>query len=157
MAAFYLVVGSVYGAAEHVSEEVMAALTAQGHQASLLEGDDPELISGLGEGSLLVITSTTGSGDLPDNLAPLFFALKDRFPLLPNLRYGVIALGDSSYGETFCGAGRQFDELLTELGAKRVGERLQIDACETFEPEAEALKWLPQWLEQLERLPVSAA
>lgn len=156
MAAFYLAVGSVYGAAEHVAEQLEAKLTQQGHSVQWIESDDPESIVAVASDVLLVITSTTGSGDLPDNLAPLFYALKDRFPMLPGLRYGVIALGDSSYGETFCGAGRQFDELLTELGAQRVGERLQIDACETFAPEEEALKWLPQWLVQLERQPVNA-
>ncbi|MBY6186965.1 flavodoxin [Marinobacter hydrocarbonoclasticus] len=156
MAAFHLAVGSVYGAAEHTAEQLAAYLTEQGHQVQWIEGDDPQAIVDAAEGVLLVITSTTGSGDLPDTLAPLFFALRERFPMLPGLRYGVIALGDSSYGETFCGAGRQFDELLAELGAKRVGERLQIDACETFAPEEEALKWLPQWLSQLEPQPVNA-
>ncbi|MBY6105129.1 flavodoxin [Ferrimonas balearica] len=157
MAAFHLAVGSVYGAAEHVAEQLTAKLSEQGHQVHLIESDDPQVIIDASKDVLLVITSTTGSGDLPDNLAPLFFALKDRFPLLPNLRYGVIALGDSSYGETYCGAGRQFDELLEELGARRVGERLQIDACETFAPEEEALKWLPDWLAQLEQQTANTA
>ncbi|SHI10857.1 flavodoxin [Ferrimonas marina] len=157
MSSIHLLVGTVYGAAEHVADQVAAALKEQGHQVQFIEERTAAAISAIADQVLLVITSTTGSGDIPDELAPLFFDLKERFPLLPNLRYGVVALGDSSYGETYCGAGRQFDELLTELTAQRVGERLQIDACETFEPEVEALAWLPQWLAALEQPAVANA
>ncbi|WP_028117282.1 flavodoxin [Ferrimonas senticii] len=148
-----LIVGSVYGGAEYVAEQVEAVLLAAGHQVSWLAELTEQDSAALNGQVLLVICSTTGAGDLPDNIAPLFFALKDRFPLLPQSHYGVIALGDSSYGETFCGGGRQFDQLLAELGAKRVGEPLQIDACETMEPEIPALEWLQNWLAALSRQP----
>lgn len=100
----------------------------------------------------MLVSSTTGQGDLPDDILPWFLELKDTAPYLPDLRYGVIALGDSSY-ETFCGAGKQLDELFAELGAKRVGERLEIDACETMEPEVEAQAWLNNWLPLLKTEP----
>lgn len=147
MATIFLVVGSVYGAAEYVAEQLEGPLKERGHKVQYV--DQFDAFADIGDGPLLVITSTTGSGDLPDNIVPLFQDLKDRFPLMPALRYGVIALGDSSYGDTYCGGGRQFDELLTELQAKRIVDRLEIDACEVAEPEVEALKWLPTWLEQL--------
>ncbi|VEB54757.1 putative flavoprotein YqcA (clustered with tRNA pseudouridine synthase C) [Salmonella enterica subsp. enterica] len=68
----------------------------------------------------LVVTSTTGQGDLPDSIAPLFHGIKDTLGFQPNLRYGVIALGDSSY-PNFCNGGKQFDALLQEQSAQRVG------------------------------------
>ncbi len=91
-----------------------------------------------------MITSTTGQGDLPDSIAPLFHAIRDQVGYQPELRYGLIALGDSSY-DHFCGAGRTFDALLQEQGATRVGEVLEIDAMEQPEPEVAACPWVEQW------------
>lgn len=62
----------------------------------------------------------------------------------PNLRYGVIALGDSSY-VNFCNGGKQFDALLQEQSAQRVGEMLLIDASENPEPETESNPWVEHW------------
>lgn len=44
---------------------------------------------------MLVVTSTTGQGDLPDSIVPLYEGIKDMYQ--PHLRYGIIALGDSTY------------------------------------------------------------
>ena len=65
-------------------------------------------------------------------------------PYLPKLKYSIVGLGDSSY-DTFCGAAKQFDALLSELGAQALTPRLEIDATETMEPELEATKWLTTW------------
>ncbi|MDF0534484.1 flavodoxin [Shewanella yunxiaonensis] len=140
-----IVFGSVYGSAQYVAETLDTALNDAGCQVQLWQ---PEHLSDFvppEDELLLVVTSTTGDGDLPDNIAPWFIMMKDRAPYLPELHYAVIGLGDSSY-DTFCGGGKQIDALLSELGAKRVGERLDIDACETMEPETEALQWLKKWL-----------
>ncbi|MCD8513105.1 MAG: flavodoxin domain-containing protein [Nitrincola sp.] len=93
-------------------------------------------------------TSTTGQGEIPDNIYPLVNELRDTFPLMPERHYGVIALGDSSY-ETFADAGKQVDELLQELQAKRLGEVLFIDACETADPEGTAVEWMRDWMKAL--------
>ena len=140
-----IVFGSVYGSAQYVAETLDNALADAGWQVQLWQ---PEQLSGFvppEDELLLVITSTTGDGDLPENIMPWFAMMKDSAPYLSQLHYAVIALGDSSY-DTFCGGGKQMDALLSELGAKRVGARLEIDACETMEPETEALKWLETWL-----------
>ncbi len=84
-----------------------------------------------------MVTSTTGQGDLPDSIVPLFQGIKDSLGFQPDLRYGVIALGDSSY-VNFCNGGKQFDALLQEQSAQRVGEMLLIDASENPEPETES-------------------
>ena len=93
---------------------------------------------------MLVVTSTTGQGDLPDSIVPLFQGIKDNLGFQPNLHYGVIALGDSSY-VNFCNGGKQFDALLQEQSAHRVGEMLLIDASEHPEPESESNPWVENW------------
>jgi flavodoxin len=97
---------------------------------------------------LLLITATTGQGDIPPNLQPLAAALTDRAPYMKGWRYALIAMGDSSY-EHFCGAGRQLDGLLQELGASALLPRLEIDAAVDDEPEKVALAWLTGWENKL--------
>ncbi|GIU02994.1 flavodoxin [Shewanella algidipiscicola] len=140
-----LVFGTVYGNAQFVAETLQAQLVDAHWPVALMS---PETLAGFvppEDELLLIVTSTTGQGDIPDELNVWFETLREVAPYLPKLAYGVIALGDSSY-ETFCHAGIKFDELLTELGATRVGELLKLDACETMEPEVEAKVWLNQWL-----------
>ena len=119
MAEIGIFVGTMYGNSLLVAEEAEAILTAQGHKATVFE--DPELSDWLPyqDKYVLVVTSTTGQGDLPDSIVPLFQGIKDTLGFQPNLRYGVIALGDSSY-VNFCNGGKQFDALLQEQSAQRV-------------------------------------
>lgn len=144
MAEIGIFVGTMYGNSLLVAEEAEAILTAQGHKATVFE--DPELSDWLPyqDKYVLVVTSTTGQGDLPDSIVPLFQGIKDSLGFQPNLRYGVIALGDSSY-VNFCNGGKQFDALLQEQSAQRVGEMLLIDASENPEPETESNPWVEQW------------
>ena len=94
----------------------------------------------------LVCTSTFGSGDVPDN-AQAFYASLDADPrYLGHVAYGVVALGDQSYGDTFAGGGRRFDERLQDLGARRIGEVCRLDATSGLQPEAEAVAWCRAWL-----------
>ncbi|MFT4191224.1 MAG: flavodoxin domain-containing protein [Comamonas sp.] len=95
----------------------------------------------------LVCSSTFGSGDVPDNAQALYadFDLSPRF--LGGVRYGVIALGDSMFGETYARGGLSFDEKLQDLGATRLGEPLLLDASEVSDPERVAAQWARDWLE----------
>ncbi|MCG9696137.1 flavodoxin [Shewanella sp. Isolate11] len=148
-----LVFGTVYGNAQFVAQTVQEQLVATGREANLMT---PETLSGFvppEDELLLIVTSTTGQGDIPDDLNLWFETLRGDAPYLPKLEYGVIALGDSSY-ETFCNAGVRFDELFTELGATRIGELLKIDACETMEPEVDAKEWLSEWTKLIASNPI---
>ncbi|EAS41940.1 flavodoxin [Photobacterium profundum] len=150
MAKIGVFVGSVFGGAEDVAQDVITQLSSNGHTAQLYL--DPQLDDFLAyqNDTIVVITSTTGQGEVPDNLLPLYVALNDQFPLMPKLSYGVISMGDSSYGEDrYCGAGRQFDEMLQQLQAKPVAERLDIDACVNFDALEAALPWLSRFLKQI--------
>jgi len=139
-----LVFGTVYGNAQFVAETLQEQLMAEGRQVTLMTSESLVGFVPPQDELLLVVTSTTGQGDIPDDINMWFETLRSEAPYLPKLEYGVIALGDSSY-ETFCNAGIRFDELFSELGAKRIGELLKIDACETMEPEVEAKSWLIEW------------
>ncbi|KMV29495.1 flavodoxin [Photobacterium swingsii] len=143
MAKIGVFVGSVFGGAEDVAEEVAAKLNESGHLTQVYL--DPELSDFVAyqQDMVLVISSTTGQGEIPDNLLPLFMALSDQFPLMPAMHYGVVALGDSSYGEDrYCGGGRQFDELLQQLQAKPLAPRLDVDACVNFDALEVVIPWL---------------
>lgn len=144
MAEIGIFVGTMYGNALLVAEEAETILTGLGHKATVYE--DPEVgdwESYTGKYAL-VVTSTTGQGDLPDSIVPLFQGIKDLLGYQPNVHYGIIALGDSSYAN-FCGGGKQFDALLQEQSAQRVGEMLLIDAGEHPEPESESNPWVEHW------------
>ncbi|MGX5835921.1 flavodoxin [Aeromonas piscicola] len=142
MAQIDIVVGTVYGAAMLVAETLAAQLQQAGHECQIF--DEAALEDLDASRFLLVITATTGQGDIPPNLQPFAAALADRAPYMKGWRYALIAMGDSSY-EHFCGAGRQLDGLLQELGATALLPRLEIDATVDDEPEKVALAWLTGW------------
>lgn len=145
MAHVHLVIGSMLGAAEYVAEHVAGLLEQAGHQATEHNPARLDEVLADPDGILLVVTSTHGAGDVPDNLQPFSLDLSLKKPDLAGRRYGVIALGDSNY-DTFCGAGKQLDQQLSELGASRIGERLEIDVTRHEIPEDAAELWIQEWI-----------
>ncbi|TFH85349.1 nitric oxide synthase [Billgrantia azerbaijanica] len=140
-------VGTMYGGALDVAEQVSPLFEAAGYEVAILEQPTLEDLVDTPPDLALFCVSTTGSGDFPGNFVPFARALDEQSPSLTWLRYGLIALGDSSYGDTFCGAGRSLDEMLAGLGASRLGERLEVDAMETFMADDAALPWVEEWIE----------
>ena len=139
-----VVFGTVYGSAQFTAETVTKAIEKLGFTTKLWQPNELLGFVPPQDEFLIIVSSTTGHGDIPEDIAPWFNELKSNAPYLPTLQYSLIGLGDSSY-ETFCGAIKKFDELLSELGAKPLTERLEIDACETMEPEIEAKTWIASW------------
>jgi MioC protein len=76
---------------------------------------------------------------------------------LSHIRYGVIALGDRTYLQTFCFGGKMFDERLQGLGAQRLGEVWQHDASSGTMPETEAAVWCREWLVQAQAQNLASA
>jgi sulfite reductase (NADPH) flavoprotein alpha-component len=94
------------------------------------------------------VISTHGEGDPPDD-AELFheFILSSKAPQLPQLRFSVLALGDSSY-VNFCQTGRELDARLAELGAQRIGPLAECD----LDYEDAAAGWAGKILAELPQL-----
>lgn len=148
MTAIRILVGSVYGGALITARNIKTTLENEGHSVVVLENPSLEDVTGTDD-ALLVCTSTTGQGEVPANLLPFYVVLRDELPQQPGRPFGVIVLGDSSYGDTFCGAGDLMEEALYETSARKVGDTLRIDALETMEPEAEAMPWVRDWLAKI--------
>ena len=140
-----ILVGTMTGTAEMVAGEVRDALVAEGLAAETvaLDAKDASVLDGAG--AILICTSTYGQGDIPDNTRTFVADLEAKKPSLAGRVYGVIALGDMTYAETFCYGGKRFDELLASLGAKRIGERLDHDASSDRLPEDAAIEWARAW------------
>ena len=142
-----ILVGTMTGTAEMVAQEVQTVLEAAGHAVTIRMMDDLDAaVFQLGT-TFLVCTSTYGQGDVPDNAQEFFASLERERPELSGVSYGLIALGDTTYKETFCEGGIRFDNLLTELGARRVGEMLRHDASSGTLPEEVAAQWIVPWAE----------
>ncbi len=142
-----ILVATMTGTAQLVAQELELTFGDDDTEIVVTPMDNlgPEVFSG--EEIYLICTSTYGQGDVPDNGKPLYDALRAQRPDLSGVRYGVIGLGDNTYKDTFNLGGQKFDELLAQLGAKRIGERARLDAAGGQMPEDLALEWMPGWLE----------
>lgn len=97
------------------------------------------------ERTVLFVASTHGEGEPPETATPFFEFLAGRkAPTLTNMRFAVLALGDSTY-EFFCEAGKQLDRRLAELGATRLADRCDCDV----DYEADAAVWTERLLASL--------
>ncbi|KRP61946.1 flavodoxin [Pseudomonas trivialis] len=135
--------GSVYGTAEEVARHAAGILNAAGFDAWHNPRATLADVQAFAPQALLAVTSTTGMGELPDNLQPLYSSIRDQLPAAwRGLPGAVIGLGDASYGDTFCSGGEQMRELFSELGVREVLPMLRLDASESVTPEADAEPWL---------------
>ncbi|ANI30665.1 FMN-binding protein MioC [Yersinia entomophaga] len=146
MADITLISGSTLGSAEYVAEHLAEKLEEAGFSTETLHG--PELDELTPQGLWLVVTSTHGAGDLPDNLQPLLEQIEQQQPDLSQVRFGAVGLGSSEY-DTFCGAIRSLDQQLIAKGAKRIGEILEIDVTQHEIPEDPAEEWVKKWINLL--------
>ncbi len=138
--------GSHTGNCESLSEEFAGKLKEQQFNVTVSSMDDfkPKALKKVED--LLILTSTHGDGDPPDNALSFYdFLHSKRAPELDGVRFSVLALGDSSY-EFFCQTGKEFDQRLEELGAERIADRVDCDL--DFEEPAE--EWFQAVAEELD-------
>src|SRR5215471_2797453 len=142
-----ILVGTMTGTAQLVAQELELRVDDGDTRARarLMDGLDASVFA---QGNLFLICSSTyGQGDVPDNAKQLYESLQTARPDLSGISYGVIALGDRTYNETFCNGGRRFDAILSELGARRIGDILLHDASAGTMPEEVAVAWAAEWIE----------
>ncbi len=137
----YILFGSQTGNSESLANDAANAAKKHGLLPIVKSMDEVEIDHLAKMEYLLIITSTYGEGAMPDNAEMLWDAANsDAAPRLENLKYSVLALGDTSY-DLFCQAGIDWDNRLEALGAKRLFERVDCDV--DFETPAE------QWLSEV--------
>ena len=141
-----LLVGTMTGTAQLVAQELELVWDDGELQVETLLMDKLDASVFAREAVFLIVTSTYGQGDVPDNAKSFLEDLKAKRPDLSQLRYGVFGLGDRTYAETFNFGGKRFDDLLQELGAQRIGTRVQHDASSGVLPEEMAVEWGEGWL-----------
>lgn len=121
--------GSQSGNAESLAKRLGKEASGRGFAAQVAGLDSVQPLQLVEAQNVLVITSTWGEGDMPDNAVPFWEAINQNgaSPKLDGVRFSVLALGDKNYGDTFCLAGRRLDERLSELGGTRVYPRVECD------------------------------
>lgn len=129
--------GSQTGNAKRIAEGLLERCTSQGLNVRLVRADQYPTRELKDEKLLYIVMSTQGDGDPPDDAIALVEFIKSRrAPKLPQLKYAVLGLGDSSY-PSFCGISQQLDARLAELGA----HRLQDAAAADLDIETVASPW----------------
>lgn len=147
MAELKILVATVSGNAEMCAEEMSDWVKARGVEVTMESMADQDEDAFSADVIYLLVTSTHGVGEVPDEALDFFEDLQDGRPDLSGVKYGLYTLGDSVY-ETFCEAGKVFDELLASLGAKRIGARGEHDASGGELAEEACIAWLEAWFEQ---------
>lgn len=142
MADITIISGSTLGGAEYVAEHLAEKLEDAGFSTETLHG--PLLEDLALQGTWLVVSSTHGAGDLPENLQPLLDDLNAQKPDLSQVRFGAIGIGSREY-DTFCQAIEKLEASLTACGAKQIGETLKINILDHDIPEDPAEEWLGSW------------
>lgn len=141
-----IISGSTLGGAEYVADHLAELLGSEGFSVQVFHG--PELQELPLTGIWLMVVSTHGAGELPANIQPLFNQLEADQTDLSGIKFGAIGLGNKEY-DLFCGGIKAANRSLTERGAKRIGDLLEIDVTEYDIPEDPAEAWLTEWIKLL--------
>ncbi|USE00234.1 assimilatory sulfite reductase (NADPH) flavoprotein subunit [Vibrio sp. SCSIO 43133] len=140
-----IIFASQTGNAKGVAEELKEEASTLGIDAELFDASDYKGKNLAKETHVIIVASTNGEGEAPDNAIELHeFLQSKKAPKLPNLKYGVIGLGDSSY-EFFCQTGKDFDSFLAKLGATSFIDRIDCDV----DYDAPAEEWRANALEKI--------
>ncbi|UJF36074.1 assimilatory sulfite reductase (NADPH) flavoprotein subunit [Paenibacillus hexagrammi] len=145
--------GSQSGKAQGLAKKVSKKLEDNGFQVALSSMSDFKPNGLKKVQNLLVVVSTHGEGEPPDNAISFHeFLNSKRAPKLEDTRFSVLALGDTSY-ELFCQTGKDFDIRLEELGGKRIVPRMDCDV----DFDDAAAEWMNQVLASLSAASSAAA
>ncbi|MDF1730893.1 MAG: flavodoxin domain-containing protein [Minwuia sp.] len=156
-ASINILVGSMTGTAEMVAEDMQAKIEeVSDHPVEMMLMDDLDASVFDRDGVFLIVTSTYGQGEVPDNALDFYEAIDESTPDLSGVRFGVFGLGDSTYGETYNFGGKLFEDLLTRCGARIIGERSQHNANGAELPEEAGVVWIQEWIRLIDDTDVAA-
>lgn len=137
--------GSQTGTAEGLAKQLAKDSQSRGFAPKVLALNDYESANLTAANKVVIISSTWGDGEPPDNAANFWSWISaDSAPRLENLNFAVLGLGDRNYSD-FCGASKKFDDRLESLGAKRLVVRGECDV----DYETDAKKWIDGLWEKL--------
>ena len=123
------------------------ALAGLGHEVEVEPMDDLDISVFDGGGDFLIVSSTYGQGDVPDNAMALYEGLVQDKPDLGGVRYGVFSLGDMTYSDTFNFGGKRFDKAMEECG--RPPDRHNLHPRRQFPARSRkttASEWVKEWI-----------
>src|SRR5258706_9372093 len=130
--------GSQTGTAEKIAKQIAKDSRSRGCNPRVVDAAEHAKIDWGKETNLLIVTSTYGDGDMPDNAQNFWeFLQTDTAKALSHLNFSVLALGDTNY-ENFCAAGKKIDARLEQLGAKRIHPLADCD----LDYETKAKEWV---------------
>lgn len=147
-----LISASQTGNARRVAEALRDDLLAAKLSVTLVNAGDYKFKQIANEKLLVVVTSTQGEGEPPEEAVALHkFLFSKKAPKLDNTAFAIFGLGDTSY-EFFCQSGKDFDSKLAELGGERLLDRVDADV----EYQTAAAEWRARVVEVLKsRAPVA--
>lgn len=151
MSQIEILVGSTLGGTEYVAEAAQVLLEEAFFDTDIHLEPDLNELSLQEEQIWLICLSTHGAGDYPENFKDFVEQLQQVNAPLGDVRYAIVGIGDSNY-DTFCEAAKNLDYILEEMGAKRIGDRLEIDVVEHALPEDRIADWIPTLIEDLNDL-----
>lgn len=146
-----LISASQTGNARRVAEALRDDLLAANLNVTLVNAGDYKFKQIASEKLLVIVTSTQGEGEPPEEAVALHkFLFSKKAPKLTDTAFAVFSLGDTSY-EFFCQAGKDFDNKLAELGGERLLDRVDADV----EYQSAAAQWRARMVDVLKsRTPV---
>ncbi|MEU1953513.1 flavodoxin domain-containing protein [Nocardia rhamnosiphila] len=128
MTAIHVLYGTESGNAEMAADDIAEVLRGQGFEAEVGELSAVSVAALADLATVVVLTSTYGEGELPENAAAFHTALLEVRPDLSGLRFGAFGLGDSVY-DTYNNGIDTLRATLLELGARQVGDTAKHDAA----------------------------
>ncbi|MEM9400366.1 MAG: flavodoxin domain-containing protein [Verrucomicrobiota bacterium] len=135
---------SQLGNAEEIAGRAVDHFEEANLSAELFNLEEYQLDDLKDESKVIVVASTWGEGEPPDNACEFYDAvMAAEGSMLSNIHFAVFSLGDSSY-EHFCKCGKDFDEQFEKLGAKRVLDRIDCDCDEQDQ--------YPIWIEKITKV-----